>query len=110
MYHVNTTWQQVVPTLNIKGRDLLQVVASLNFLYPCKTFFFPGGGGGKTGICLFGHVCVSVYVQSNSFCQMAGGAIKPHLVTALVFSGKGGCTLPGLLVPKSSSYKKHDIL
>ena len=26
MYHVNTTWQQVVPRLNVKGRDLLQVI------------------------------------------------------------------------------------
>ena len=27
MYHVTTTWQQVVPKLNGKGRDLLQVMA-----------------------------------------------------------------------------------
>ena len=25
MYHMNTAWQQVVPKLNVKGRDLLQV-------------------------------------------------------------------------------------
>ena len=30
-------------------------------------------------------VRVSVCVQNTSFCQTAGGGIKPHLVTALVF-------------------------
>ena len=48
--------------------------------------------GGNTGMslsvspsmCLCVHV--SVFVQNTSLCQNAGGGIKSHLVTALVYS------------------------
>ena len=30
-------------------------------------------------------ICVSVCVQNSSFCESAGGGIKSHLLTALVF-------------------------
>ena len=32
-----------------------------------------------------GCVCVSVCVQNTNFCQDAGGGMKSHLVTALIF-------------------------
>ena len=35
MYHMNTAWQQVVPKLNVKGRDLLQVSGC--FITLCTT-------------------------------------------------------------------------
>ena len=41
MYHMNTAWQQVVPKLNVKGRDLLQVSGcfiNLTLLLPVANF------------------------------------------------------------------------
>ena len=36
-------------------------------------------------------VHVSICVQNTSFCQSAGGSIKSHLVTALVYPFKSNC-------------------
>lgn len=45
MYHISTTWMQVVPKLNPKGRDLLQVnihvyYATLQLLRTLHFFIF----------------------------------------------------------------------
>ena len=58
------------------------IVGTVYFSYPRKTNVF---GGILESACLSVHV--SVCVQNTSFCQRAGGGIKSHLVTALVFSG-----------------------
>ena len=54
------------------------------FILPRKTNVF---GGILESACL--SVCLSVHVsvcvQNTRFCQSAGGGIKSHLVTALVF-------------------------
>ena len=55
-----------------------------NFLYPSKTNNF---GGILESTCLYvcPCVCVSVCVQTTSFCQSTGGGISSHFVTALGF-------------------------
>jgi len=54
MYHVSTTWQQVVPRLNVKGRDLLQVWQSCGLYF--DVFLFPRCVGFLVGICFSSFV------------------------------------------------------
>ena len=37
-------------------------------------------------LCVCPSVCPCVCVQNISFCQSAGGSIKSHLVTALIYT------------------------
>ena len=53
------------------------------------------GGGILESACL--SVCPSV--QNTTFCQSAGGGIKLHSVTALVFNPEGFLLLPNIFLP-----------
>ena len=62
----------------------IPIFVNISLLYPGKMIV---SRGKLESACLSVHVsvCQSICVQNTSVCQSAGGGIKSHLVTALVF-------------------------
>lgn len=66
MYHISTTWMQVVPKLNPKGRDLLQVnIYTMQLCnYNALAFFFGSFVLCKDNLC---HILNWYYFDSHSW-------------------------------------------